>query len=159
MALAACLMVGYLVVGGYQDNVHKGQRIDHLIEQAQAADQAQAEADARASTERQALLANQRRLLRLYRDQRHDLQATVRRLDGLLAYLQAHGIQVPEEFQTGNLPGRRPSGGALEPSSTGNLPGSGGGGHGHPKGPGPTTSPTPTGQVDSLLTDLLDLLP
>lgn len=153
VALAGCLMVAYLVIGGYQDNVHKGHRIDALIAAAQDADAQQAEADADASAERQALLVNQQRLLRLYRHQGHALEDLTTRMDGLLAYLSANGIPVPQEFLGNGRhgPGKASSSG---PSSSTPAP-KPGGGTGHPKGPSPT--PTPTG-LEAIIGDLLDLL-
>lgn len=152
VSLAACLMVAYLVVGGYQDNVAKGHRIDALIQDGREADAHQAEADARASLERQALLRNQDRLLRLYRHQVRRQEALDNRLSALLAYLRDQGIQVPREFQTGNPPGRRPRKPAAAPELTGNPPAAGGG-NGHPKDPTPTTP-----DLGSILDGLLDNL-
>jgi hypothetical protein len=150
VALAGCLMVAYLVIGGYQDNVRKGNRIDALIAAAQDANQQQAEADTRASQERQALLANQERLLRLYRHQGRALENLGQRMDGLLAYLSANGIPVPREF-LGN--GRRGSGTASQSSSSNSNTGGTSGGNGHPKGPGTTTP-----DLEAIITDLLDNL-
>lgn len=150
VALTGCLMVTYLVVGGYQDNVRKGKRIDSLIHAAQAADAQQAAADARASEERQDLLRNQARLLRLYRHQVRRQEALDERLAALLAYLRAHGIQVPAEFQAANLPGRPPPRRPHAAELTGNPPVTGGG-QGHPKDPGPGAPIPDLGTITDLL--------
>lgn len=146
VALTACLMVAYLVIGGYQDNVAKGKRIDHLISDAREADANQEAANKRASAERRSLLRNQDRLLHLYRVQ-------VRRQAALLAYLDAQGIQVPDEFRTGNLPGRRRS----SRPQTENLPGKPGKGQGQgtpPSNP-PEAPPDPLSNLADFLADLL----
>jgi hypothetical protein len=153
VALAACLMVAYLVVGGYQDNVRKGQRIDRLIAAGQAADARAAHDAANASTERQALLANQDRLLRLYRHQVRRQERLDARLTNLLAYLRAQGIAVPAEFQTGKRPGRRGGSRPELAPPTGKSPGKAHQG----KAPGATaTAPGP--DILGPVTDLLHLL-
>lgn len=85
--LAFLLMVAYLVLTGVvaiRDSAEKGHRIDSLIAAGQ-------QADADASRERQALLDAQHRLL-------ERLDAYDARQRDLLAYLRAHGIEIPTRF-------------------------------------------------------------
>lgn len=95
VALAGLLMVAYLVVGGYQDNVAKGKRIDTLIsltkakdDRAEAAAVRASRAQAAASKERDALLANQRELLQ-------ELRRLENRQERTLAYLAEQGLPPP----------------------------------------------------------------
>lgn len=148
VALMATLMVAYLVVGGYQDNVEKGHRIDRLIAAAEAQDQATAKAAADASAERQALLVNQRRLLRQAAHTQDRLHALEDRQARLLAYLEDLGIQVPPEFQEASRsrPPKRPAESAENPKAGNGPP---------PKGPATLGNLDQGGLISDLLGGLL----
>ena len=87
VTLAFLLMVGYLVLTGVvaiQQNAEKGRQIDSLIAAGHRADDA-------ATRQRDQLLASQNRLLAR-------LDAYDARQRALLAYLRAHGIEIPTRF-------------------------------------------------------------
>jgi len=152
-ALAFLIMVTYLVVGGYTEQVAKGRRIDALIAQGRAKDQAADQAATAASKERDRLLANQERLLRLVRQQN-------RRQAAFGKYLKDAGVtlNIPDSLkapsdspQANKNSGRRPhAGGASSvPSEQNPKPGQPGGPSPPPGRPAPQPNP---------VQDLLDKL-
>jgi len=87
VSLGFLIMVSYLVLTGVvaiQQNAEKGRQIDALVT-------ASHRADADASRQRDALLDSQARLLAR-------LDAYDARQRALLAYLRAHGVQIPVRY-------------------------------------------------------------
>lgn len=103
-ALAFLLMVAYLVIGGYTEQVAKGRRIDSLIAQGQEKDRKAEVARLQASQERDRLRHNQERLLRLLRLQ-------IRRQEALGRYLLRQGVtlNIPDRLLTSPPANKEPS--------------------------------------------------
>lgn len=159
-ALAFLLMVAYLVIGGYTEQVAKGKRIDQLIAIGQHKDKDAERARAAASRERDALRHNQERLLRLLRQQN-------RRQAALGKYLLDHGVtlNIPDALLDSPPANKEPSS-RRTPASPKTVPPAQN--HASPKPgrpdstspepgrPAPTAPPNP---VQGLLDQLEGLLP
>lgn len=162
-ALAFLLMVAYLVIGGYTEQVAKGRRIDQLIHIGQDKDKDAEAARKAASQERDRLLANQERLLRAIRNQE-------RRQAAFGRYLKAAGVtlNIPDALkdQTNGAAGGRkdhtntaagaPKDHTNRPPKTSPKPGPPDSPSPEPGGPAPPPPPNP---VQDLLDRLKGLIP
>lgn len=169
-AVGVCLLVVWTVYSSARAFQAKDRQIDRLIQSGHEQAQDARQGRATATRERDRLLAQQARLVRLYRD-------LLARQDALLAYLQREGIPVPQNLEPVSpsahksspraptagqvLPVHkeqkqpRPGTGAPAPPPP-HKPGPPGEPPPRPGGPAPTHPPTP---VRDLLGTLEGLLP
>lgn len=144
VALTLAMCVAYLAFVGYsavRDGREKDRQIDALIGTAEAKDRAAERRDAAAAEERLTAAENQRALLDYTR-------ALAARQAAILAYLRAHGVDLPvrlvrvipapEIVRTGKRPRKTaPDSGRVSSSGTTDRPGKSENAPGHKKRPTP----------------------